>query len=249
MGELVDALGRALPGGSVRTGARVTELGLRASGGWAVSTASGERFLADAVIVATPAHVAAELAPGAALRAELLEIPYLSTATVFFALDRARVAHSLKGFGFIVPAGAAKILASTWVSSKWEGRAPEGQVLVRAFVGGARDLDRVEGSFDEELVALARGELERFMGPLGEPRFTRVNRYVRSNPQPLVGHGGRVERIRALASAFPGLHLAGAAYDGVGIPDCVRQARAAAHAALTDLTRSRDGLARRAAIH
>jgi oxygen-dependent protoporphyrinogen oxidase len=235
MSDLVGALRRSLPEGTVHTGAEVTSLSREGGVLWRVEAASGESFVADAVILATPAHVAARLAPSPELRAELGGIPYLSTATVFFAVDRAKVASSLAGFGFIVPEGEAEILAATWVSSKWDGRAPEGAALVRAFVGGARDPERVERSTDEELVALARRELERFMGPLGEPLFTRVHRYVKSNPQPIVGHGARVDRIRALARAFPGLHFAGAAYDGVGIPDCVRQARTAARAVLAEL--------------
>jgi oxygen-dependent protoporphyrinogen oxidase len=103
---------------------------------------------------------------------------------------------------------------------------------VRAFVGGARDPDRVRSSTDEELVSFARAELERFMGSLGTPRFTRVYRYTNAGPQPHVGHRARLERIAARLRAVPGLYVAGAAYDGVGIPDCVRQARSAARAAL-----------------
>jgi oxygen-dependent protoporphyrinogen oxidase len=163
----------------------------------------------------------------------------VSTATVFFALDRAKVAHSLHGFGFVVPEGEAKILAGTWVSSKWDDRAPEGGALVRAFVGGARDPDRVAQATDSDLVELARTELERFMGPLGVPRFHRVFRYEQANPQPVVGHAARLERLRKAVDATPGLAFAGASYEGVGIPDCVRQARAAAERVLTALPGTR----------
>jgi oxygen-dependent protoporphyrinogen oxidase len=148
---------------------------------------------------------------------------------VFFGFDRQNVRHSLDGFGFIVPPGEGGVLAGTWVSSKWSGRAPPGTVLVRAFVGGARDPDRVASSTDEELLAFAKAELERLMGPMRNPRLARVYRYENANPQPLVGHLDVVRGLRARCAArLPGLFLAGAAYDGVGIPDCVRQARAAA---------------------
>jgi oxygen-dependent protoporphyrinogen oxidase len=234
MGSLIDALVRALPADSVQTGASVT--GIQKLDGTFRVEAGGESVLAHSVILAAPAHVAAGLVPDAELARELSEIPYVSTATVFFGLDRAAVAHGLEGFGFIVPPGEANVLASTWVSSKWDARAPEGRALVRAFVGGARDEARVESSTDAELVSLARTDLERFMGSLGTPRFTRVYRYANAGPQPHVGHGKRLERIAARLQGLPGLYVAGAAYEGVGIPDCVRQARAAASAALRRLS-------------
>lgn len=228
MGTLIDALAAKLPPGAVRRGVAVTALKRLPDGKYRV-TAGDESVVADAVVLATPAHVAAKLVPDSSLSKELAGIGYVSTATVFFALDKANVKSDLHGFGFIVPPGEANILAGTWVSSKWRDRAPEGTALVRAFVGGARDPDRVVSSSDAELVAFAKGELERLMGPLGEPRFTRVYRYENASPQPRVGHGALLERARArCAATLPGLHLAGAAYDGVGIPDCIRQARAAA---------------------
>lgn len=233
MGTLIDALARALPAGTVRTGTPVTRI-QRIPGAFRVD-AGGESVTAGSVILAAPAHVAATLAPDAELARDLAAIPYVSTATIFFGLDCRTVAHDLGGFGFIVPPGEAQILASTWVSSKWDGRAPEGLALVRAFVGGARDPGRVKGSTDDELVTLARTELERFMGPLGAARFTRVYRFTDAGPQPHVGHRARVERIAARLRSIPGLHVAGAAYDGVGIPDCVRQARAAASAVLAGM--------------
>lgn len=227
MGRLIEALVAALPAGSVRTDARVVEV-QPAAHGFEVREHGGGRHRADAVVLACPAHVAARLVGDEAASAELAGIRYVSTATVFFALAKASVTHDLRGFGFIVPPGEARILAATWVSSKWAGRAPEGCALVRAFVGGARDDGRVEGSTDAELVELARGELERFMGSLGTPLFTRVFRYERSNPQPSVGHLARLARLRERLARIPGLTVAGAPYDGVGIPDCVRQAEDAA---------------------
>ena len=230
MGTLIDALARSLPPATVRAGAPVTAIH-RMDGGFRVDVGR-ESFTARSVILAAPAHVSARLAPDADLARELSGIPYVSTATVFFGLDKRTVAHDLQGFGFIVPPGEANLLAATWVSSKWDGRAPEGCALVRAFLGGARDAARVKASTDVELVAFARGELERFMGPLGTPRFTRVYRFTDAGPQPEVGHRARLERIRARLRGIPGLFIAGAAYEGVGIPDCIRQARRAASAAL-----------------
>jgi oxygen-dependent protoporphyrinogen oxidase len=243
MGTLIDTLAAKLPPGAVRRGAAVTAIERAAGGAFRIVTAA-ESFVADAVVLATPAHVAAKLLPDPEVARELARIPYVSTATVFFGLDTAQVKSDLRGFGFIVPPGEANVLAGTWVSSKWRGRAPDGMALVRAFVGGARDPERVASSSDDELVAFAKRELERLMGPLGAPRFTRVYRYENANPQPRVGHGALLERLRArCASTLPGLHLVGAAYDGVGIPDCVRQARGAAAAVVKSFE---EGAARRA---
>src|SRR6185295_18452108 len=122
------------------------------SGGFVVDV-DREPVTADAVVLAAPAHAAATLLGSSSLANELAGIRYESTATVFFALDKSRVEHSLEGFGFIVPPGEGGILAGTWVSSKWKGRAPEGAALVRAFVGGTRDPRRVADSTDSELAA------------------------------------------------------------------------------------------------
>jgi len=234
MGTLIQTLAERLPAGAVRTSSPVERI-LRDGEQFTVEV-RGEAVRADRVILAAPAKAAARVVPDEELARELGGIETVSTATVFLALRKETVRHSLRGFGFIVPDGEAKILASTWVSSKWNDRAPAGMALVRAFVGGARDPGRVESSLDEELVLLARTELERLMGPLGEPVFTRVYRYTDANPQPNVGHGARLGRIAARLAKIPGLHVAGASYDGVGIPDCVRQAREAARTALTGLS-------------
>ena len=229
MGQLVDALLSKLPEGTVRRGAEVVRLHPPATREklWTVELAGGERLAADGVLLAAPARVCAGLVPDAELSRELLAIPQGSTATVFIGLDRAGVAHPLDGSGFVVPKGQGRILAATWVSSKWEGRAPAGKVLLRTYLGGARDPELLSTASDAELVSLARTELERLMGHLGQPELTRVFRYVDSRPQPVTGHGARLERIRAGVRRLPRLELAGAAYDGVGIPDCIRQAETA----------------------
>jgi protoporphyrinogen/coproporphyrinogen III oxidase len=229
MGQLVEALSAKLPEGSLRRGAEVVRLLPPATRDqvWTVELAGGERLSADGVLLAAPARVCAALVPDAELSRELSAIPQGSTATVFVGLDRAAVAHPLDGSGFVVPKGQGRILAATWVSSKWEGRAPAGKVLLRTYLGGARDPELLRTASDADLVGLARAELERLMGPLGQPELTRVFRYVDSRPQPVTGHAARLERIRAGVRRLPRLELAGAAYDGVGIPDCIRQAEAA----------------------
>lgn len=201
----------------LRTGSRVT----------GVRLASGEELTAETVVIAGPPWAAAELLrtslPG--LSEQLSQVHGAPTATVFFGFDLDSDTERLTGSGFIVPPGEGDILAATWVDQKWPGRAPPGAGLVRAFLGGARRVgpSPLEAS-NEELVSLARRELERFMGPLGRQRFARVYRYSHGTPQPELGHLTRVAAIRESLHHIRGLYLAGPGYDGVGIPDCVRGA-------------------------
>jgi len=227
MGALVSALSSKLPDGTVKSGRSVEKVE-RAGDGWRVTLDGGEQLDADAVVLASPAHATAKLVPDERLARELGAIPYLSTATVFFALPRAGLERPLDGAGFVAPKGEAELIAGTWVSAKWDGRAPDDHVLVRAFLGGARAKVDVVGSSDEALANVAKRALEQLMGKLGTASFTRVFRYVDANPQPVVGHGERMARVAERLKELPGLYVAGAAYDGVGIPDCVRQARAVA---------------------
>jgi oxygen-dependent protoporphyrinogen oxidase len=235
MGTLVSALAQRLPEGCLRLGTRVESLSRLEDGRWSVQLDSGAHELVDRVLLCIPAHAAARvLAPSPS--AQLLDaVPYVSTATVFFALASEPRACPLDGTGFIVPRSEGRLLAATWVSSKWGYRAPDGKALIRGFLGGAREPELVEQASDEELLSIARGEFERFMGPLDSVLFGRVFRWRRSNPQPVVGHAARLGRLARELRALPGLHLAGSAYDGVGIPDCIRQGRAAAAAALVGL--------------
>lgn len=246
MGQLVETLEARVRelGGTIRTGVcadaieRAPGAGLRVR----VAGAGDEAIAVDHVVLAAPAHAAARMVEklDGELASGLRAIPYCSTATVALAYPRADVAHALDAVGIIVPkVEGRRMLAVTFVSSKWEGRAPAGTALLRVFLGGHRD-ERVLTESDESLVALARDEIAFALGVRAPPRFARAYRFERANPQPLVGHGARVARLRALAAKHPGLHLAGAAYDGVGIPDCVRQATEVADRIASLFGESRD---------
>lgn len=223
---LVDALAARLPDSAVQLRRPAVALVRRPDGGWAV-----DGFDCDAVIVATPAHAAAALLRplDAALAAELDAIPYASSATVTFAWPREAVPHPLDGFGFVVPHIERRaLLAGTFSSLKYPGRAPAELLLVRAFVGGALRPDLVELD-DQALTDAVRAELTALLGVRAAPRLTRIARWRRAMPQYHVGHTERVARIRTAAAAL-GVALAGNAYEGVGIPDCIRSGEAAAEA-------------------
>jgi protoporphyrinogen/coproporphyrinogen III oxidase len=184
---------------------------------------------ADAVIIAVPAYEAAPLLAGVDRELGELhaEIPHSSSVIITLAFRAEDVAHALDGYGYVVPRiEGTDVLACTWSSRKWERRAPEDAVLIRVYAGrfGGRDLT-IES--DDELVVLARDEI-RLFGIGAEPTLTRVHRWPRGMPQYVLGHPERVDRIEALAAEHPGLALAGAAYRGVGIPDCIRSGELAA---------------------
>jgi oxygen-dependent protoporphyrinogen oxidase len=186
------------------------------------------------VILATEAHASARLLRyvDPALTALLGDIDYAGAATVSLGFRRDDVPHALDGFGFVVPRSEAKaVLAATFSSVKYPGRAPAEHVLIRCFLGGALNAEVLRED-DAALVARARRELAEALGVAAEPRLVRVSRWPASMPQYRVGHLARVDAIERRAAALPGLYLAGAAYRGVGIADCVRSGEAAAEAAL-----------------
>jgi protoporphyrinogen/coproporphyrinogen III oxidase len=233
MEELVTTLAARLPADAVALEHRVSALE-RVGERWRVATAEGRAFEADRVILATEAYTAARLAryldPGLATLLE--EIPYASAATVSLGYRRADVPHALDGFGFVVPRTEGRaLLAGTFSSVKYPGRAPPGHVLIRGFLGGMLNAG-VLAEDDDALVARTREELRAALGITAAPVLTRLHRWPASMPQYRVGHLARVETIERLGGVLPGLSLAGGAYRGVGIADCVRSGEAAAERAM-----------------
>jgi protoporphyrinogen/coproporphyrinogen III oxidase len=231
MRALVDALVARLGTVEIRTGARAAAVepgGAEAP--WRVRLASGGDVAADAVILALPAHASADLLRGAdvALAGLLDGIPYASTAVVNVAWRREDVPHPLDGFGFVSPfAEGRELVGVTFSSVKFAGRAPEGAVLVRAFVGGARRPDLAERD-DAAMEASVRRELRELMGIAAAPLFVDIWRHPRSLSQFPVGHLDRVAALGARLKALPGLALAGNGYDGGGVPDSIRSGESAA---------------------
>ena len=157
--------------------------------------------------------------------------------SVSLAYRRAEIPHPLSGHGYVVPRGeGGPILACTWSSRKWAGRAPDGWELLRVFIGRAGHLQQELATLpDEALVALAQEEIAARLGVSAPPRIVRVQRWPRGMPQYLLGHPERIARIEAAGRSHPGLFLAGSAYHGVGLPDCIASGERAAKAALAHL--------------
>jgi oxygen-dependent protoporphyrinogen oxidase len=231
MQQLVDAVKARLDPASVRLSTPVTAVEKIASG-WKISYADTTEFY-DSLIVASPAWAAAELLTpvDAELGAELSAIPYSSSITINLVYDEARLGRLPDGFGFLVPAVEGRaMLACTFVHRKFLGRVPPGKAVLRAFLGGMRNEALLTAS-DETLVATVRRELSEILGEgvVGiEPEQAQVSRWPRAMAQYAVGHLKRKQRIAERVAALPGLRLAGNAYDGIGIPDCIRLGRRAA---------------------
>ncbi|MDA7979655.1 MAG: protoporphyrinogen oxidase [Pirellulales bacterium] len=192
-----------------------------------VSTISGEF---DAIILATALPGAAMLLKSvdAKLADVLAEIPAASSAVVSFGFLRSEIEHPLNGFGFVVPQAANRpLLAASFPSVKFPDRAPEGCVLVRAFLGGALQPDLVDLD-EDELKEIALAELKALLGARGAPLFSRVARWRQAMPQYHLGHRDRVRTIEERIAHLPGLGLAGNYLRGVGIPHCVRAGEQAA---------------------
>ncbi|MGP8260171.1 MAG: protoporphyrinogen oxidase [Acidobacteriaceae bacterium] len=229
--QLSDALVANLPETNLRAGCCALSVS-RYAERYRIDLSDGSSLLADDVVFATPSFVTADLLQelDPALATRLRAIRYVSTATVSLGFRRSEVAHPLQGAGFIVPQSEGRrITACSWSSVKFQHRAPEGSVLLRVFIGGALAEELAEQD-EDALVKLAREELQVVLGIDANPVVAKAYRWHKANPQYDIGHEELIAEIEQSLSRLPGLHLAGAAYHGPGIPDCIQSGREAAQA-------------------
>jgi oxygen-dependent protoporphyrinogen oxidase len=234
LGTLIDCMVAAIPEGWVRLGTKVIQLERDGAGWWVTSSSSHgpatrERF--DAVLMAAPVHIASLLLrPVDARAAELMRMEASSAVAVGFGFDHAAQINLPPGFGFLVPPGSnpnSLLMACTFMDQKFSGRVPAGGRLLRAFFGG-QAAERVMRCGNDEIAAVARMELAHILGPLPEPRVTVVRRLPLSLPQYSVGHLERMAELQTRVGKLGDLWLLGNGYRGVGLPDLIRDARAAA---------------------
>lgn len=239
MSSLLDALEQR-----VRAGARVhlqrhaVRLSLVDDNGVSLSDREGRCDVYRGVVLALPAYRAAEIVgPSNARLGELLDsIEYASTAIVVSGHKLEDISGRTDAFGFVVPAAERRnILAVSYSSRKFPGRAPDGRVLLRTFVGGAMQPE-LFGLDDEAIRELVREELAAILGVQGVPEFCEVARYTRAMPQYHVGHRQKIREIESQIADQPRLQLAGNAYDGVGVPDSIHSGERAAERLVTGLT-------------
>ena len=229
-GTLIDRMVADIPKNWVRLNTPILKVN-RVQGSWQIETANGcEGF--DRLMLATPVDVSRRLiAETDAIANELMAMEASSAVVAGLGFDGA--INLPPGFGFLVPPGSSKnsLLAGTFVDQKFEGRVPSGCRLLRGFFGGAT-ADSLLNASDEEIAALALRELETILGALPKPRVAVVRRWPRALPQYAVGHLERMRELFARVAAIGDLWLLGNGYRGVGLPDLVRDARAAAREAV-----------------
>jgi oxygen-dependent protoporphyrinogen oxidase len=232
MQQMVDALLLRISGSCIRANAPIQSLST-VSGGWRVSSRDQtEQF--DSVIVAVPGYAAAMLLDGsnANLASELRGIQYSSSVTVALGYDRKVRALLPAGFGYLAPRSEGnRVLAVTFVHNKFSHRAPDDRALLRCFLGGTRD-EAILKLSDEEILRIVRKELREVLGIDSDPLFARVYKWRAAMAQYNVGHLGRLQRIERLRTEVPGLFFAGNAFNGIGVPDCVRSGDQAAREAI-----------------
>ena len=224
LGQLIDALSQHLEGKVERRTATAQSLA-KIPAGYRIAFADHSTLDVAKVLLASPAgptsKILLDLDPE--LAGLLGSIPYNSSMTIALGYDRKTLGHPLNGFGFLVPkVERRKLVACTWVGTKFNHRVPADKAILRCFFGGAH-IDEA----DDSLVASVRAELADLMGVTAEPAFTSIQRWRNAMAQYTLGHQQRVKTIRQLAARHPGLALAGNAYEGIGIPDCIRGAREA----------------------
>jgi len=241
LGEMIDGIIDKCPDISFQENTKVKGLS-REGNAWQIELENNETLEADAVILASPANISANLLESISGKlSELLKkIKYVSTAAVTVAYKKEGFSHALDGFGFVVPkAEKRKIMACTWTSSKFPERVPEGHVLIRCFIGGALCEDLAEQS-EKDLEDMVKIELKEMMGITETPLFCRVFKNQKANVQYQVNHGELIDQVNEQLASLPGMYLSGSAYTGIGIPDCVLNGTRAAESVIEYLKESKE---------
>lgn len=230
--ELVQALIADLEG-DIRLNSEVKSL-RQVNGSYELEVSGDSPIEADAVVLAIPSFIAADLLQDEApdITRRLGAIRYVSTGTISMAFREEDI-DLLKGFGLVIPRSENRAInAVTLTSTKFDNRAPEGYVLIRVFFGGSRSPHMMDLE-DKELVSVVRDELKALLGIEAKPIFHRIYRWNRANPQYDVGH---LEQVKEIESALPGgLYVTGSPYRGIGLPDCVHQGQQTAARILSEI--------------
>ncbi|MCD5324986.1 MULTISPECIES: protoporphyrinogen oxidase [Pontibacillus] len=238
LGSLVEAVADSLNEGSVHLETRVSSIEKKADG-YDLKLQNGEEVHADSVVITTPHASAQSMLSQYSFMDSFKDMPATSVANVAMAFDQSAIQQDINGSGFLVSRNSDyRITACTWTHKKWPHTTPEGKALLRAYVGKPSDQGAVDLS-DEEIADLVLKDLNKTMNITQEPEFSVVTRWRDSRAQYTVGHKDRLKQIKAdLVDELPGVYLAGASYEGLGIPDCIDQGEEAVEHVLDYLKQS-----------
>jgi oxygen-dependent protoporphyrinogen oxidase len=231
MQQLTDRMADIAGRERIRTGVAVTALRRKGDGAWIAQLSNGSSIDGDAVIIATESWAAEPLIRphDNAIADALVSIPTSSSATISIAFKESEVGFDLNAFGVLCPLVEGRaLMAATYSSTKWPGRAPAGKMLLRGFVGGPHNQEILKRS-DEELVQTVLAEFHDILGlnPFAKPLFTRVFRWHLGMPQYTLGHLERIKLIEDHSAQIPDLAIAGGSYRGVGVPNCIESGEGA----------------------
>ena len=231
MSSLVDAAADRLPKDAIHVESPVVSVTPLPGGRWQVATGgqSPQQRTVDAIVLTLRSHQCAHLLQGVDddLANDLSKIGYGSCALATFGYQRNQVRHPLDGFGVVVPlVEGRRILSASFSSVKYPGRAPDGHVLIRTYIGGALQSELLDLD-DEQLLTIAQQELNELLGVDGQPRLSHISRQINAMPQYHVGHQSLVQKITAQADKLTSFALASNSLHGVGIPHCIHTAEVA----------------------
>lgn len=237
LGTITDALAQAVGYDNIELNSEVLDVAYDGAI-YTVTTTGGDTYQAESLIIASSAKIAGELLGDIDSKATTIldSIPHSSCATVVLAFDKKDAPFDKKWHGILTPAVEnRRVTGISLVSSKWEGRCDDSLVLLRGFVGGPRDAQAVELS-DDEMIELTTTSFVELLGlkPEAPLRYAKVFRFPESMPQYTVGHLDRMETLNTAINTHKGLALAGAAYTGVGVPNCLESGERAAEKVLSD---------------
>lgn len=226
MQTITDVLVEKLEKTKISTGTEAKHI-KPTNNGYLVTLGNKDQIACNVIIINTPAFIAStlvqDLDPN--LSVLLSSIPYTSTAVANMVFDRKQIRHPMNGSGFVIPQSEnTNITSCTWSSSKWENRAPANKVLIRCYFGKAGKEAILDNS-DENLIKMAVKDLQNIIGLEGQAEYSLLSRWNNAMPQYQPGHNSKIEQIEKLTAQLKGIYLAGSAYKGVGLPDCIKQAK------------------------
>lgn len=239
MSSLISSIASRIPDGSIITGQTVKNI-QKNGDRWKINSTTGEEYEADGVILSTASYRSAEILNSLdkEISTELQKIIFASSAIVILAYKKEQINQSISGFGFVVPSKEnLNLIACSFSSEKFKGRAPENLILTRSFVGGALNEKFLEKS-DNEIISTIKNELAKILSITGEPLYTRIKRYPRSMPQYNLGHEIIINNLKNMISKHKTLKICGNSYEGIGIPDCIRSGESAAEDIVDDIMKN-----------